>query len=156
MSSSTKTNLMLSNTCKYAIRAVTYIAVHEEKNRKIGIKEIAQGLDLPSPFLSKILQILSKNKILKSTKGPNGGFVLYKKPEELNLLSVVEVIDGTDFFETCMLGLKICENNPKNKEHCPFHNDLDVLRDQLYNKFKKLTFADFKTRLSELDVVLEF
>ncbi len=147
---------MLSNTCKYAIRAVTYIAVNEEDGSKIGIKKIAKGLDLPAPFLSKILQVLSRNKILKSTKGPNGGFVLYKKPEETNLLSVVEVIDGTDFFHTCILGMKLCDDDPEKKMICPFHNDLDPLRDKLLKVFEKLTFGDFKEGLAKLDTILTF
>ena len=46
---------MLSNTCKYAIRAVIYIALNGENNRKIGIKEISKELDLPTAFLGKIL-----------------------------------------------------------------------------------------------------
>ncbi len=147
---------MLSNTCKYAIRAVTYIAVNEENNKKIGIKKISEDLDLPAPFLSKILQILSKNKILKSTKGPNGGFVLHKKPEETNLLSVVEVIDGTDFFHSCILGMKLCDGDPDKMLFCPFHSDLDPLRDKLLNRFEKLTFGDFKAGLAKLDKVLTF
>ncbi len=147
---------MLSNTCKYAIKAVMYIAVNEKDNQKIGIKRISEDLNLPAPFLGKILQILSKNKILKSTKGPNGGFVLYKKAEELNLLSIVKIIDGTDVFDKCIIGLEICRNNSGDKSVCPFHDELDPLRDQLLKKFDELTFADCKSKLLNFDVVLSF
>ena len=65
---------MLSNTCKYAIRAVVYLSVYGSDQKMIGIKEISAALDIPSPFLSKILQTLARKKILHSIKGPHGGF----------------------------------------------------------------------------------
>ena len=49
---------MISNTCKYAIRAVLYLAIHEKENEKIGIKKISEDLEMPSPFLGKILQVM--------------------------------------------------------------------------------------------------
>ena len=59
---------MLSNTCKYGIRAVIYIALSNTDKRRIGIKEISKELDIPTPFLGKILQTLVKDKLLVSTK----------------------------------------------------------------------------------------
>jgi Rrf2 family iron-sulfur cluster assembly transcriptional regulator len=58
---------MLSNTCKYAIRAVVYISVFGSKEKKTGIKEISEKLEIPTPFLGKILQSLARNKVLTST-----------------------------------------------------------------------------------------
>ena len=75
---------MLSNTCKYAIRAVIYLAVNDEDGKKIGIKQISKDLDIPTPFLGKILQSLAKQKLLKSTKGPHGGFSI-GRPAEVSL-----------------------------------------------------------------------
>ena len=63
---------MLSNTSKYAIRAVIYLALFSSDEKKIGIREISKELGLPTPFLGKILQMLAKQKILNSTKGPMG------------------------------------------------------------------------------------
>ena len=67
---------MLSNTSKYAIRAVIYLALFSTKEKKVGIKQVSSELDIPSPFLGKILQLLARHHILGSTKGPNGGFYL--------------------------------------------------------------------------------
>nr|HPR60051.1 Rrf2 family transcriptional regulator [Prolixibacteraceae bacterium] len=72
---------MLSNTCKYAIRALIYLANYSKENKKIGIKKISEDLGIPSPFLGKILQSMAREKMLASTKGPNGGFSLGKAPE---------------------------------------------------------------------------
>ena len=55
--------------------------IFPEKN-KTGIKEISNDLDLPTPFLAKILQQLAKQKILSSSKGPMEVFHFLKDPEK--------------------------------------------------------------------------
>ncbi len=146
---------MLSNTCKYAIRAVLYLAIHEKENEKIGIKKISKDLEMPTPFLGKILQVLSKNKLLSSTKGPHGGFSLGKDANKVSLLDIVEIIDGLDFFHDCVIGVRICEDDEKKKELCPFHNELDPLRDKMYAQFKNLTIGQFRDGLQNVDVILQ-
>jgi len=147
---------MLSNTCKYAIRAVIYLAVNEKKDDKIGIKVIAKELDLPTPFLGKILQNLTKNKLLASTKGPHGGFSLAKSANKISLLDIVKIVDGLDFFNTCLIGIKVCEDDPKKMELCPFHEKLDTLRDEMYEQFKLLTIGKFRDGFYEANEVLKF
>ena len=145
---------MLSNTCKYAIRAVIYLALNEKADQKIGIKQISSDLNIPSPFLGKILQVLSKNKLLTSSKGPNGGFKLGKRPSKISLLDIVKVIDGMDFFDTCIIGMKVCEGDVKMKEKCPFHNSLDPIRDELFLKFKSLKVSSFKRGVADITDIL--
>ena len=67
---------MLSNACKYAIRSILYLAMHNEENKRIGVKKIAEELETPQPFLAKLLQQLTRNKLVSSSKGPTGGFFL--------------------------------------------------------------------------------
>ena len=76
---------MLSNSCRYGIRAVIYLASQPICRYKTGIKQISNDLDLPTPFLAKILQQLAKQKILSSSKGPHGGFSLLKDPRKYNI-----------------------------------------------------------------------
>src|SRR5664280_2515951 len=91
---------MLSSSCRYGIRAVIYLASQPSSNGKTGIKQISKDLDLPSPFLAKILQQLAKQKILSSSKGPHGGFSLLKDPRKITLIDIVNTIDG---YDTCLL-----------------------------------------------------
>ena len=100
---------MLSNSCKYGIRAVIYIASQPILNGKTGIKKISGDLDLPTPFLAKILQQLAKQKILSSSKGPHGGFSLLKDPKKITLLDIVNTIDGNDIFTNCVMHNGSCE-----------------------------------------------
>jgi Rrf2 family protein len=137
---------MLSNTSKYAIRAVIYLALNSENNAKIGIKQISKELDIPTPFLGKILQSLAKHKLLSSTKGPHGGFGLNKDPEQINLMDIVEVIDGLDSFNMCVLGLPSCT---ENEAHCPIHKNYAGIREQLKNLFQNENIGELTKRIKE-------
>ena len=85
---------MLSNASKYAINAVLFLALDAHKDRKIGVKEIAAGIDVPVAFLAKLLQNLSRKGVVSSTKGPNGGFYLTEENRLQKLLVVIDHIDG--------------------------------------------------------------
>jgi len=143
---------MLSNTCKYAVRAVIYISVYASDKKKVGIREISSELDIPSPFLGKILQTLSKHKILNSTKGPNGGFTLSKAAEEIALMDIVEIIDGTDIFTTCLIRTSDCSD----EEPCGLHENISIVRQQLKNSFMNQTVNDlaseFKRKNGKINI----
>ncbi len=129
---------MLSSTCKYALRAVLYLAVHASEGQKIGIKQISKDLEIPTPFLGKILQTLAKHRLLTSTKGPNGGFGLGISPEEIRLMDVVEIIDGMDNFNRCVIGVKYC-NEQENQ--CALHTRYAHLRNEIKEIFSSETVA---------------
>ena len=126
---------MLSNTCKYALRAVIYLAVNGGE-KKIGIKRISEDLEIPTPFLGKILQVLAKNKILSSTKGPHGGFGIGRKPEDITLMDIIKLIDGMDSFNMCVIGLKTCKEQGKP---CALHDKYSGIREEMKSKFETQT-----------------
>ncbi len=130
---------MLSNTCKYGLRAVIYLALNARNGEKIGIKKISSDLQVPSPFLGKILQSLAKQKLLDSTKGPNGGFGLGKDPAEIFLMDIVAIIDGDDNFRRCAIGNMYCE---EQDQPCALHSRYAVLRDEMKSLFQASTLAE--------------
>ena len=65
---------MFSQATKYAIKSVIYIWTQSLEDRKVGAKEIGANIEAPEAFTDKILQLLTKAKIVGSIKGPNGGF----------------------------------------------------------------------------------
>ena len=133
---------MLSNTSKYAIRAVIYLAVYATDDKRIGIKKIADALNIPSPFLGKILQILVRRKLLSSTKGPNGGFGLGKEPDTITLYDIIIEMDGDDLFDTCLLGTGRCSDNSEKDGHCAIHNDFEEVRTKMVNLYKSKTISE--------------
>lgn len=133
---------MLSNTCKYAIRALIYLANYAEKEKKIGIKKISEDLKIPSPFLGKILQSLAREKILSSTKGPNGGFALGHKPEDISLFDIVVHVDGEKYFNNCIIRLEPCSCYTEEISTCPVHRRFSKLRGDLILFYKETSLAD--------------
>jgi Rrf2 family protein len=127
---------MLSNTCKYALRALIYLGKYSEKDTRIGIKKISEDLNLSSPFLGKILQNLVKQKLLVSTKGPNGGFALGKNPDEITLWDIVTKVDGEEFFTNCLITLEPCKTHDPSKPLCPVHSQYDKLRKEICAFYK--------------------
>ena len=138
---------MLSNTSKYAIRALIYLAMHSEEKKVVGINIISAEIKIPSPFLSKILQILVKNKLLVSIKGPNGGFGLAKPATKITLLNIAEIIEGKGFLDECLLGLKACTESSKT---CPIPSKLFPIHDQIKDMFAKTTISEF-SNVEEMD-----
>lgn len=130
---------MLSNTCKYALRALIYLGKFSEENSRIGIKKISEDLSLSSPFLGKILQNLVKQKLLVSTKGPNGGFGLGKKASEITLWDIVTKVDGEEFFTNCLISLESCVTHDSTKQLCPVHSQYDKLRTEISSFYKDTT-----------------
>lgn len=114
---------MLSSSSKYGIRAVTYIASQPVDHGMIGIKKISEDLNLPTPFLAKILQLLARQKILSSSKGPHGGFSLFRDPKKITLLDIITAIDGKDIFDNCIIHNVPCKCVDENKMQCPIHED---------------------------------
>jgi len=117
---------MFSKTCEYGIRAVLFIAQHSNEDKYVGLKEIARVQNLPEHFLSKVLQILVRHKILKSSRGLKGGFALNQNPGSINLLGIINAIDGMDLFDTCVLGMKECSS----ERPCPVHHQYKPIKEE--------------------------
>ncbi len=144
---------MLSNTCKYGIRAVIYLALYAGEEKKIGIKTISSDLGIPTPFLGKILQTLAKHKILSSNKGPHGGFGLGKPASEINLLDIVQTIDGTDLFDMCMIDLKSCAEMNHQQIPCTVHRVFEPIRRQIREMFSGLSIEQLVEEYRQNDRV---
>lgn len=134
---------MFSKTCEYAIRALIYIAQKSKDGSRVGIKDIAGGIDSPEYFIAKILQDLSRKEFVQSVKGPNGGFFMDSQNLKTSIADVVREVDGDKLFTGCGLGLKQCsENHP-----CPIHNEFKTIRKGLKEMFEKSTIEMFMENL---------
>lgn len=135
---------MLSNASQYAIRSLLYLAMYTNEIKKIGVKKIAEDLETPQPFLAKLLQQLSKSKLVSSSKGPNGGFYLDEKNKENSLWDIVKCIDGTEKFDQCFLGLSDCDD----KNPCPVHFIVAPFKEKLLNDFRDKTISQFSKEIT--------
>ncbi len=136
---------MFSKTCEYAIRAMIFIAQKSKDGNKVGIKEIAKGIDSPEHFIAKILQDLGRRRLLQSVKGPNGGFYLDEEALECSLADIVKVVDGDKLFTGCGLGLKQCsETHP-----CPIHNEFRSVRKGIQTMLENAKLDEFTEELEK-------
>lgn len=85
---------MISNKCKYAIKALTYIARNDDGTKAVMTSDIAQEQDIPRKFLEIILRDLRNNRILESKRGKDGGFRLLRPAEDISLTEIMRIIDG--------------------------------------------------------------
>ena len=142
---------MLSKSCNYAIRSCVLIACNASIDSKMSIKAIAEQLDIPTPYLGKILQKLTRNNLINSIKGPHGGFYVEKDGANITLVKIIQVMDGLEFFTTCGLGMKECSD----AHPCPVHNEYKIYKDHLWKLFNDKTVADLVRSVQKGDAYIK-
>ena len=84
---------MLTKKSQYAFKALTYLADKQE-NGPVLISEIAKKKKIPLKFLENILLELKKAGILESKKGKGGGYFFRKDPAQVQMATIIRLIDG--------------------------------------------------------------
>ncbi|MGF1671072.1 MAG: RrF2 family transcriptional regulator [Balneolaceae bacterium] len=141
---------MFSTSCHYALQAMLYIALHSSEDKNVDLKQIAHEQGIPKHFLSKILQLLVKNKLLISMKGPTGGFRLNRPSDKITLIEIIEAIDGLDVFTQCGIGFKKCnDSNP-----CPIHHDFKKVREKVRSLFQEKTLRELTEDIKTGDSIV--
>lgn len=96
---------------KYALKALSYLAAHSDKDRIIPTHTIAEKENIPKKFLEQILLELKKAKIVKSVKGNLGGYFLAYAPQDIKLSAIYRIFEGPialipcaseNFYEPCI------------------------------------------------------
>ncbi|MBI4889346.1 MAG: Rrf2 family transcriptional regulator, partial [Acidobacteria bacterium] len=102
-------------------------------------------------FLAKILQQLARKGFLRSSKGPTGGFSLRIPAAELNLLAIVDTVDGLADFERCPAGMAECNDQAP----CGMHDNWKALRNRIMEYLERTTILDlakgFEQKQKNLD-----
>jgi Rrf2 family iron-sulfur cluster assembly transcriptional regulator len=91
--------MIYSRSAEYAIRSFVYLA-RIPAGKFAMARHIAQEEKIPAHFLAKILQELARKGLLRSNKGPSGGFSLRVPASQIKLLDLVEALDGTALAES--------------------------------------------------------
>ena len=128
----------MSQTARYALRAAVYIAEREAAG-PVPVQAMAEDLDVPRNYLSKTLHRLASAGVLKSTRGPGGGFRLNRPAEEITLATVIQELEPADGTETrCLLGRSVCSAD----DPCAAHGRWCTIREQVEAFFGDTTLAD--------------
>ncbi len=141
---------MLSKKCKYAIHALVYLAERYQQG-PVHIQEIAEQRHIPKKFLEAILLELRNAKILHSKKGKGGGYYLYKKPEEVNLVEIIRLMDGAIALLPCvsMNYYEPCDEC-KDEKTCGIKDAFLGVRDETLRILSKSTLDQIVRREREM------
>ena len=136
--------MLLSKTCDYGVRAALYLASQKDV-KYVPIREISNNLNISFHFLTKILQKLTQQNIIRSFKGRNGGVTLARPADTINLMEIILAIEEPDFFQKCLLGLEHCFD----EEPCPIHDEWNVIRKSIHAIFEHTTLAKLSEKIHQ-------
>lgn len=126
---------MISQTAEYALRAIVYLA--DQRGSPRTTAQIAEATQVPPGYLAKVMQSLSRTKLVHSQRGLNGGFTLTRDPATLPMLEIISAVDPIRRFRECPLGLPT-----HTADLCPLHHHLEEAARMLETKFGETSVAD--------------
>ncbi len=126
--------MQITRETDYAIRSVLYLSENRDSIKMVD--EIARAKEIPRPFLSKILQKLSRTGIVKSYRGIKGGFGLAKNPKKISLMDVIVAIEGSMAMNICAINRRSC----KFSDACTVHPVWIELKKQTERFLKRYNF----------------
>ena len=132
---------MLTQKTRYSMLALVKLA-KEFGRGTLMINEIAESEKIPKRFLESILLELKKNGYLASKLGKHGGYYLIKKPEEINLLEIVRLTEGSIALLRCtsVKYYEPCEHC-KDELTCSIRGTFKDIRDYTFSKLEKTSLA---------------
>lgn len=131
-------HMKLGRRADYAIRAVLDLARHRTLSGRQKSREIAERMDIPTKYLPQLLATLVRVGLVESEAGPEGGYRLTSDPAAVNLLAVIEAVEGPLRSDECVLRGGPCHWETRCAIHEPWAGAQDAMRRQL----EETTFAD--------------
>ncbi len=126
---------MFSRTIEYAMRAMVALAAGD--GRPMTTRQIAETMKVPQSYLSKVLQSQVRAGLVHSTRGLRGGFVLARKPEDLNMMEILNAVSPYKRIETCPLDVE-----GHSSDLCPLHSRLDQAMGMVQEAFEGTSLAE--------------
>lgn len=99
--------MKLSTRARYGLRALLCIA-RKEGRTPISLREIVQEEGISKAYLGQLILLLQEGGLVRSVRGKEGGFLLTKSPEEMNLLEVIKVLERPFTLVECAKGSTVC------------------------------------------------
>ena len=98
--------MQVSKTLDYAVRSLIYMC--NKPGIRHSMKEISENQRIPLSYLAKIMRKLVKKGVVRSSVGPEGGYMLRRSPNRINLRDIYEAIEGEIRMVDCMNGENVC------------------------------------------------
>lgn len=122
---------------EYAIHGMVYLAQFSD-SKTVLITEVASAINVSEPYLRKVFQQLSRGGILSSQRGAKGGFRLARDSESISLKDIVETIEGSLPFYSCLKNVRNCDlSNP-----CPIHAVFERAQKKMADELGSISLRD--------------
>ena len=108
--------MQLTRAADYGVRVMVYLAGRPEGERTL-LPTLAQATGTPESFLSKVLQALTRARLISSWRGKSGGFSILPEGRSASLYDVIEAVDGPIRLNLCLVSGQGCGRMP----NCPAH-----------------------------------
>jgi Rrf2 family iron-sulfur cluster assembly transcriptional regulator len=128
--------MRVTNATDYAVRCLLYMC-SRDSGEVVKRREIAQMMEIPNEFLLRIAHRLSRAGFIEILQGSLGGFRINRKPREINLLDVMEAMEGPLCLSDCVRRERACQREGND---CPVHPAWQAATDQLRATLRKTTF----------------
>ncbi|WP_291272630.1 Rrf2 family transcriptional regulator [Geothrix sp.] len=129
--------MLFTTATGYALRA---LAALPEDGSYCLAKDLASSLELPGPYLAKILQGLVQADILESVRGPKGGFRLVRPAHRITVGEVVVALEGPNSMDGCVMGFPTCSGD----HPCPLHDAWGAVKAQVASSMTEATIRDLQ------------
>ena len=126
---------MFTQTVEYALRALVALAARPDRPQ--NNRALAQLTKVPGPYLSKVLQLLTREGLVEAHRGIRGGFSLSRPASQITILDAVNAVDPIRRITACPLGLKA-----HGTRLCPLHKKMDAALEQIETVFGSTTLAE--------------
>ena len=131
--------MRLNSKSRYAVMALADMASFD-KSKPISLRDISLRQNISLQYLEQIFLKLKNNKLVKSSRGANGGYVLEKPASEIRLLNIIDAVDEEVRTLNCKKNSKKGCNNKSTK--CITHNLWDQLDQHINGFFEKVKLQD--------------
>jgi len=128
---------MITREADYCIRTVWHLSRPEHRDQPVPVEKLAGEMDIPVPFLRRILAQLIEAGIVISHRGRNGGLSLNGDPSRISLLDVLRKADEKGvLLNRCLAEDGCCTH----RQTCTVHNAMQKLQTMVENQLKSITF----------------
>lgn len=131
--------MQISRRVDYGLRAVIYLSA-QEAERSCSLAEIAKRQGVPRKFLEKIVQDLIRAGLVRSKRGPDGGYHLARSPGEISFQDVIEALEGPIAVNRCMKPDPDCGQLPC----CAMVGVWSEVQRRVVDVFSRTTLADLQ------------
>ena len=131
--------MQLNISTDYAIRSMLYLAT---VGRLASSSEISKAMSIPDNYLYAVMGKMKKAGLAQATRGVNGGWSLSKEPEDIKLIDILEVMEGSIKINRCLQDDQYCSRDASSS--CQVHEFYRQVQDQLEKCFGSVTLAQLR------------